>query len=56
MKASQAWQAVLGQLQIDMPRAAFDTWVKETEVVSYEDGSFVVGTGDQGLLVIDYDY
>ena len=29
MKAEQAWQAVLGQLQMDMPKASFDTWVQE---------------------------
>lgn len=43
MRADQAWQAVLGQLQIDMPKASFDTWVKDARVVSYEDGAFVIG-------------
>ncbi len=43
MNAEQAWQAALGQLQMDMPKAAFDTWVRDTEVVSYEDGAFVIG-------------
>ena len=43
MKAEQAWQAARGQLQIEMPRAAFDTWVHGAELVSYEDGSFIIG-------------
>jgi chromosomal replication initiator protein len=43
MKAEQAWQAVLGQLQMDMPKASFDTWVKNAEIVSYEDNVFIVG-------------
>ena len=43
MKADQAWQATLGQLQMEMPKAAFDTWVRSTELVSYEDGCFIVG-------------
>ena len=43
MKAEQAWQAALGQLQMEMPKAAFDTWVRDAEYISYEDGSFVVG-------------
>jgi len=43
MNAEQAWQAALGQLQMDMPKAAFDTWVRDTEVLSYEDGVFVIG-------------
>lgn len=43
MKAEQAWQAVLGQLQMDMPKASFDTWVKNAETVSYEDNVFIIG-------------
>ena len=43
MNAEQAWQAALGQLQMDMPKAAFDTWVRDTELVSYEDGVFTIG-------------
>ena len=43
MNAQQAWQAARGQLQMEMPKAAFDTWVRNAELVSYEDGSFMVG-------------
>lgn len=43
MKAEQAWQAALGQLQMDMPKAAYDTWVRDAELISYEDGTFIVG-------------
>ncbi|RMF45550.1 MAG: chromosomal replication initiator protein DnaA [Anaerolineae bacterium] len=43
MNAEQAWQAALGQLQMDMPKAAFDTWVRDAELVSYEDGVFTIG-------------
>ncbi len=43
MKAEQAWQAVLGQLQLDMPKASYDTWVRNAEIVSYEDNVFIVG-------------
>jgi len=43
MKAAQAWQAALGQLQMEMPKAAFDTWVRDAELISYEDGSFIIG-------------
>lgn len=43
MKPEQAWQAILGQLQMDMPKASFDTWVRNTEFLSYEDGSFIIG-------------
>jgi chromosomal replication initiator protein len=43
MEPEQAWQAAVGQLQMEMPKAAFDTWVREAEYISYEDGSFIVG-------------
>ncbi len=43
MKADQAWHAAIGQLQMEMPKAAFDTWVRDTEFISYEDGSFIIG-------------
>lgn len=43
MKADQAWRAALGQLQMDMPKAAYDTWVRDAELISYEDGSFIIG-------------
>jgi chromosomal replication initiator protein len=43
MKAAQAWQAALGQLQMEMPKAAFDTWVRDAEMLSYEDGAFTIG-------------
>ncbi len=43
MKPDQAWQAALGELQLQMTRATFDTWVKNTSVISYEDGTFLIG-------------
>jgi chromosomal replication initiator protein len=43
MKPDQAWQAVLGQLQMDMPKASYETWVRNAEIVSYEDNVFIVG-------------
>ncbi len=43
MKAEQAWQATLGQLQMEMQKAAFDTWLRDSELISYEDGSFIIG-------------
>jgi chromosomal replication initiator protein len=42
MNADQAWQSVLGQLQMEMPRASFDTWVRDTRPVTYENGLLTV--------------
>ena len=43
MDHQQAWQTVLGQLQMEMPRASYDTWVRGTEALSYEDGCLTIG-------------
>jgi hypothetical protein len=43
MKPDQAWRAALEQLQIEMPKATFDTWVREADFVSFEDGVFIIG-------------
>jgi chromosomal replication initiator protein len=37
-----AWQATLGQLQLQLNRSTFDTWLKGSEVLAYEDGEFVI--------------
>ena len=39
----QAWQAVLGQLQMEMTKASFDSWVRDTKPLSYEGGVLTVG-------------
>jgi chromosomal replication initiator protein len=43
MNVEQAWQSVLGQLQMEMPRASFDTWVRDTRPLSYQDGTLTIG-------------
>lgn len=42
MKASQAWQATLGQLQMEMPKATYDTWVKDTSYIKHEEDTFII--------------
>jgi chromosomal replication initiator protein len=43
MNAIQAWQATLGQLQMEMSKASYDTWVRSTELVNHEQDIFTVG-------------
>jgi chromosomal replication initiation ATPase DnaA len=45
-KPEKAWAAVLGQLQHNMPKAAFETWVRDTKFVSFEEGLFTVGVAN----------
>jgi chromosomal replication initiator protein len=42
MDAYQLWQAALGQVQLQLSRPTFDTWLKNTRGISYEDGVLVV--------------
>ena len=43
MNPDQAWQATLGQLQMDMSKAAYDTWVKNSRLINAQDGQFTIG-------------
>ena len=43
MKPEEAWQAALGELQLKLARSTFDTWLKGTTFLGYEDGTFVIG-------------
>ncbi len=43
MNVQQAWQATLGQLQTEMPKASFDTWVRNARLVRQEEGSVTIG-------------
>ena len=40
----QVWQTTLSQLQLQMTRATFDTWVKDTHIVDHENDCLVIGT------------
>lgn len=40
--AREVWRAVLGDLQLQLPRPTFETWLKPTYGVTYDDHTFVV--------------
>ncbi len=46
MNAEQAWQSAIGQLQMDMPKASFDTWVRDSALLAYDDGNFTIGVAN----------
>jgi len=43
VRPEEVWQATLGELQLKMTRATFDTWLRGTTFLGYEDGTFVIG-------------
>src|SRR3972149_4272930 len=42
--AYRVWDTALGQLQLQVTRPNFDTWLKDTVGLRTENGSFVIGT------------
>lgn len=46
MNPDQAWQAALGQLQMEMNKATFDTWVRDARFLSYDNGTFIIGVAN----------
>lgn len=43
LTAEQAWESVLTQLQMEMPRASFDSWVRDTKAVRYSRNALTIG-------------
>jgi chromosomal replication initiator protein len=43
MNGHQAWQNLVSQLQLEMSKATFDTWVKSSELIKYENKTFTIG-------------
>ncbi|MCH8063040.1 MAG: chromosomal replication initiator protein DnaA [Chloroflexi bacterium] len=41
---NQIWKAVLGELQLQVTRPSYETWLRDTTGISFADGEFVVGT------------
>ncbi len=52
MEAYQAWQATIGQLQMNMSKATFDTWVRDAKFISQKDNIFTIGV--QNTYVRDW--
>ncbi len=43
MDSQQAWQAAMGQLQMEMSKASYDTWVRPAELLNVTENVFTVG-------------
>jgi hypothetical protein len=42
VRPEQAWETALAQLQMEMPKAAFDMWAREARLIACEDGLLTV--------------
>jgi chromosomal replication initiator protein len=54
MNAEHAWQATLGQLQLDMSKAAFDTWVSSAEFLGYDQDTHLFTIGVKNAYARDW--
>lgn len=43
MLPEQVWQAALGEIQLQMSKPTFETWVKSSRVLTFEENGFKVG-------------
>jgi chromosomal replication initiator protein len=43
MNAQDIWHATLGELQLQMTKATFDTWVRPTHAIEYNNGAITIG-------------
>lgn len=43
MSAASAWGSAKEQLRFEMPKAAFETWVEDVKLLSFEKEEFVIG-------------
>ena len=40
---AELWQTALGELQLQLPRETFDTWLRSARLIAHEDGTFIIG-------------
>ncbi|MGD8856887.1 MAG: DnaA N-terminal domain-containing protein, partial [Chloroflexota bacterium] len=43
MNSELAWKATLGELELQMTKATFNTWLKDARLVSSEEDKYIVG-------------
>ena len=49
LNLKQLWHAALGELQLGLTKANYDTWFKDTAIVSEEDDVYCVGVPTPSL-------
>jgi len=54
MKAHQAWQAVKAQLKTDLTKAQYETWVKHTEFVSFDEAAALMTIAARNAFTCDW--
>ncbi|MBC8448691.1 MAG: chromosomal replication initiator protein DnaA [Chloroflexi bacterium] len=42
----EIWQNAKAELELQLPRATYDTWLRDAHCIAYEDGEFVIGVSN----------
>lgn len=42
----EIWQNAKAELELQLPRATYDTWLREAHFIAYEDGEFIIGVAN----------
>ncbi len=40
---AEIWKTAHGELQLQMPRETFDTWLRNSRLIAHEDGTYIIG-------------
>ena len=40
---AEVWQTAQGELQLQLPRETYDTWLRNARLLAHEDGTFIIG-------------
>ena len=43
MRPEEAWQSAIGEIEVNVGRGSYTTWLKSVRYVTYEDGQYVIG-------------
>ena len=43
MRPVEAWQSAVGEIEVNVGRGSYTTWIKSARLVTYEDGQFIIG-------------
>jgi len=54
MRAEHAWQATIGQLQLEMSKASFDTWVSSAQFLGYDEETSLFTIGVKNAYARDW--
>ncbi len=44
--SKEIWDIARSQLRLQLPRSTYETWVRDTTCLAYEDGAFVIGVAN----------